>query len=703
MFDPKPFLAQLPGLPGVYRMKNATGEVIYVGKARDLKKRVSSYFNKNHESPRTTLMVSHIADIETTVTRSESEALILEINLIKSFAPKYNVLFRDDKTYPYIMVTGREFPQIRFYRGTHVKPHRYFGPFPSVWAVRETINHLQRMFKLRTCDDTVFAHRSRPCLLHQIGRCSAPCVGLISKEDYVRDIKHTELFLAGKENEILAQLNSKMEAASAELNFEAAAVFRDQIRNLQTVLNKQFVESASDRDVDVIAVMEMSGVWCVNLVMIRGGRHLGDKSLFPSNVNQADLESILTAFIDQNYSSEKPPNRVVVDGTFDTEDWEVFLSEVAGRQVKVITRPQGEAKVWMSMAMKNAQFAIERKLTDKASQDKKLSMMRDALGLPDIERVECFDISHTMGEATVASCVVFDRGAMQSSEYRRFNITGITPGDDYAAMRDALTRRYKGLAAGEDLLVPGAGGEGEEEEPAQAQAGKKAWDAVRVRSTLAAENDVAPATADTDTDTDTDTDADAGAGAIAAAAGEPAKKSAKAKTSSLTTHTKVANPAAAVIPTPAKATAPRPDLILIDGGKGQLAIAEAVMNDLGIRDIQLIGVAKGEGRKHGLETLIFGGTRQELHLPMDNIGFHLIQQIRDEAHRFAITGHRARRAKKRNTSRLEDIAGIGPKRRKALLAQFGGMQGVAAASVEDLLKVEGISRELAETLYNELH
>ncbi len=699
MFDAKPFLAQLPGLPGVYRMKNAAGEVIYVGKARDLKKRVSSYFNKNHESPRTTLMVSHIADIETTVTRSESEALILEINLIKSFAPKYNVLFRDDKTYPYIMVTGREFPQIRFYRGTHVKPHRYFGPFPSVWAVRETINHLQRMFKLRTCDDTVFAHRSRPCLLHQIGRCSAPCVGLISNEDYARDIKHTELFLAGKENEILAQLNSKMEAASADLNFEAAAVFRDQIRNLQTVLNKQFVESASDRDVDVIAVMEMSGVWCVNLVMIRGGRHLGDKSLFPSNVNQADLESILTAFIDQNYSSEKPPNRVVVDGIFDTEDWEAFLSEVAGRQVKVITRPQGEAKVWMSMAMKNAQFAIERKLTDKASQDKKLSMMRDALGLPDIERVECFDISHTMGEATVASCVVFDRGAMQSSEYRRFNITGITPGDDYAAMRDALTRRYKGLAAGEDLLVSGAAGEGGAEVPAQAQAGTKDWDAVQVTSNLAADTDAANATA---TATATAT-ADAGAGAIAAAGTEAAKKSAKANKSSLTGKAKGANPAAPAKPTAAKATAPRPDLILIDGGKGQLAIAEAVMNDLGIRDIQLIGVAKGEGRKHGLETLIFGGTRQELHLPMDNMGFHLIQQIRDEAHRFAITGHRARRAKKRNTSRLEDIAGIGPKRRKALLAQFGGMQGVAAASVEDLLKVEGISRELAETLYNELH
>ena len=640
MFDPKPILAQLPSLPGVYRMKNAIGEVIYVGKARDLKKRVSSYFVKTHESPRTTLMVSHIADIETTITHSESEALLLENNLIKSLAPKYNVLFRDDKSYPYIMVTARDFPQIRFYRGTHVKPNRYFGPFPSTLAVRETINHLQKMFKLRTCDDSVYAHRSRPCLLHQIGRCSAPCVGLISQTDYARDIDHTELFLQGKENEILEQLNQKMEAAALALNFEEAAQFRDQIRTLQRILTKQFVESSSDRDVDIIAALEMSGTWCVNLVMIRGGRHLGDKSLFPSNAHQADLESVITAFIDQHYSSEKPPTRVVVDGRFDTEDWTAFLSDVAGRQVKVVTRPQGEAKVWMAMAMKNAQFAIERQLADKASHDKKLAMMREALGLADIERVECFDISHTMGEATVASCVVFDRGAMQSGEYRRFNITGITPGDDYAAMRDALMRRYK------KLIEDGEDGEGGEE-------GEGTDMAVDAADSIGAVT-IKPATA---------------------------KKAVKS-------------------PKPA---APRPDLILIDGGRGQLGIAEEVMNELGITDIQLIGVAKGEDRKAGLETLIFGGSRRELHLPTDNLGFHLIQQIRDEAHRFAITGHRARRAKKRNTSRLEDIAGIGPKRRKALLAQFGGLQGVQEAGVDDLMKVDGISRELAETLYNELH
>jgi excinuclease ABC subunit C len=614
-FDPKPILAQLPGLPGVYRMKNAADEVIYVGKARDLKKRVSSYFAKNHPSPRTTLMVSQIAGIDTTVTRSESEALLLENNLIKSLAPKYNVVFRDDKSYPYIMVTGHAFPQIRFFRGTHTKPNRYFGPFPSAWAVRESIAHLQKVFKLRTCDDTVYAHRSRPCLLHQIGRCTAPCVGKIDAASYARDVENAALFLEGKESEVLTHLNTKMEAASTDLNFEAAAIFRDQIRTLQRVLSKQFVESSSERDVDVIAVLEISNTWCVNLVMIRGGRHLGDKSLFPSNTQGADLEAILTAFIDQHYHGQTPPPRVIVDGDFDTEDWSAFLSDEAGKQVKVVTRPIGEAKIWMSMAMKNAKFAIEQRLVDKASQDKKLALMRDALGIDSIERVECFDISHTMGEATVASCVVFDRGAMQSSEYRRYNISGITPGDDYAAMRDALTRRYKKLV----------------------------------------ESEIEPVTEE----------------------GAPV-------------------PVAAI-------PIPRPDVVLIDGGKGQLSVAEEVMSELGLGDIHLIGVAKGEERRPGLETLIFGVTRRELHLESDHVGFHLIQQIRDEAHRFAITGHRARRAKKRNTSRLEDIIGVGPKRRKALLAQFGGLQGVQSASADDLAKVDGISRELAETIYNELH
>ena len=558
---------------------------------------------KQHASPRTTLMVSHIAAIDTTVTHSESEALLLENNLIKSLAPRYNVLFRDDKSYPYIMVTSHAFPQIRFYRGAHVKPNRYFGPFPSAWAVRETLNHLQKVFRLRTCDDSVYAHRSRPCLLHQIGRCSAPCVGLIDASDYERDIRHAGLFLQGKETEVLEQLNSKMETASADLQFEKAAGFRDQIRTLQRVLTKQFVESSSERDVDVIAGQEVSGIWCVNLVMIRGGRHLGDKSFFPVNAADADLQIIVSAFIDQHYGAQTPPPLLILDGKFETSEWQEMLSETAGRRVNIVTHPKGEGKVWMAMASKNARFAIEQRLAEKASQETRLALMQEALQIDSLQRVECFDISHTMGEATVASCVVFDRGAMQPSQYRLYNIAGITPGDDYAAMRDVLARRYKKLA----------------EQP---------------------EEDSQPR--------------------------------------------------------------PRPDLVLIDGGKGQLGIAEEVMNELGLCDIQLIGVAKGEERRPGLETLIFGNTRRELHLPKDNAGFHLIQQIRDEAHRFAITGHRARRAKKRNTSRLEDIAGVGPKRRKALLAQFGGLQGVAAASIDDLANVEGISRNMAEAIYSEL-
>ena len=603
-FDPKPILARLPNLPGVYRMKNGAGEVIYVGKARDLKKRVVSYFVKQHTSPRTTLMVSHIAAIETTVTRSESEALLLENNLIKSLAPRYNVLFRDDKSYPYIMVTGHAFPQIRFYRGAHVKPNRYFGPFPSTWAVRETLHHLQKVFKLRTCDDGVYAHRSRPCLLHQIGRCSAPCVGLIDAADYQRDINNAELFLLGKETEVLENLNQKMETAALTMQFEMAAGFRDQIRSLQRVLTKQFVESSSERDVDVIAGQEMSGTWCVNLVMIRGGRHLGDKSFFPINAGDADLQTIISAFVDQHYSTQTPPAQLIMEGKFDTDEWQQALAEIAGRKVTIITRPIGEGKMWIGMASKNARYALEQRMAEKASQEKRLLLMQESLEMDALQRVECFDISHTMGEATVASCVVFDHGAMQPSQYRLYNITGITPGDDYAAMRDVLLRRYKKIA----------------EQPE---------DAVEPRL--------------------------------------------------------------------------RPDLVLIDGGKGQLGVAEEVMNELGLGEIQLIGVAKGEDRKPGLETLIFGNTRRELHLPKENVGFHLIQQIRDEAHRFAITGHRARRAKKRNTSRLEDIVGVGPKRRKALLAQFGGLQGVTAASIDDLANVDGISRDMAETIYNEFH
>lgn len=642
MFDPKPILTQLPNLPGVYRMKNAAGEVIYVGKARDLKKRVSSYFQKTLTSPRTELMVSHVADIETTVTRSEAEALLLENNLIKSHAPRYNVLFRDDKSYPFIMMTGHAFPQIRFYRGTQVKPHRYFGPFPSAWAVRDTIGHLQKVFKLRTCDDTVYAHRARPCLLHQIGRCSAPCVKLISDSEYARDVKNAELFLSGKENEVIDDLSAKMEAASAELQFERAAAFRDQIRAMQRVLTKTFVESGSQRDADVISVLEEKGVWCVNLVMIRGGRHLGDRSLFPTNAHGVDHATVLGAFIEQHYAQQRPPSRIVAETTsaVDVAEWEETLTEAAGYAVKIITRPSGETRGWMMMANKNAALALQQRLTSQASQEERLLAMQEALGLAGVARIECFDISHTMGEATVASCVVYDNGKMQSSEYRRFNITGITPGDDYAAMRDALMRRYRKLAE-----QGGQTGEGVGEGAAEVAA-EPAGDAAAPPADAPAES------------------------------GKAEGKQTEAK---------------------------RPDLILIDGGKGQLGAAQAIMNELGLTDITLIGVAKGEERKPGLEQLIFSNEDRVVQLPSDHPGLHLIQQVRDEAHRFAITGHRARRAKTRNTSRLEDISSIGPKRRQSLLKHFGGMQGVLSASVDDLAKVEGISRKLAETLYNELH
>ena len=639
MFDPKPILAQLPGLPGVYRMKNGEGTVIYVGKARDLKKRVSSYFHKQHTSPRTTVMVAQIESIETTVTASESEALLLENNLIKALAPRYNVLFRDDKSYPYIMVTGHQFPQIRFYRGTHIKPHQYFGPFPSAWAVREAISHLQKVFKLRTCDDTVYANRSRPCLLHQIGRCSAPCVKKIEAEPYARDVSNAALFLQGKEKEVLNTLQQKMEQCSETLNFEGAAQFRDQIRVLQKVLTKQYVESGSERDVDVLCAVQRHGTWCVNLVMIRGGRHLGDKSFFPQNAVDVDATTLIDAFMEQHYGAQTPPNTVISDIIDDAAQWQETLSEIAGKQVKVVTRAQGEAKVWLAMGTKNAVLAVEQRENERATQERKLAALNQALGLSDIARVECFDISHTMGEATVASCVVFDRGAMQSSEYRRYNISGITPGDDYAAMRDALTRRYKKLVLPAEDNAPVA-----DLNEAELHAAHLSEVAQKIQRQVPGDGK----------------------------------------------NSKISD-----IP-------PKPDLVLIDGGKGQLSVAEEVMAALGITDIILVGVAKGEDRKPGLETLIFGGSRRELNLPIDNSGFHLIQQIRDEAHRFAITGHRARRAKKRNTSRLEDIADVGPKRRKALLAHFGGLQGVVSASVDDLIKVDGISRKIAETVYNAL-
>ncbi len=598
-FEPKAFLAGLPNLPGVYRFLNAAGEVIYVGKARELRKRVSSYFQKTLASPRTALMVQGIAGAETTVTRTEAEALILENNLIKALQPRYNVLFRDDKSYGYILVTGHRFPQIRFYRGVQDKANRYFGPFPSTWAARETIGHLQKIFRLRTCDDTVFSHRSRPCLLAQIRRCSAPCVGAVGEEDYRRDVEHAAKFLEGREDDVVDDLTRKMQDASDRQDYEAAARYRDEIRMLQRILSGQAVEAAGARDADIVAAVEKEGTWCVTLAMVRSGRHLGDRSFFPQNAGGSDAATVVEAFLAQHYAVQPVPSRVIADALQDAPAMGELLAAIAARPVAIVTRPQGEARLWLEMARKNAEISLAGRLAAQATQEARGAAPTEFPGAQSpVARIECFDISHTMGEATVASCVVYDKGGMQPSEYRRFNVKDVAAGDDYGAMRYALEARYRKLAEGEGRV---------------------------------------------------------------------------------------------------------PDLVLIDGGTGQLNAAIGVMQDLGLADIAMVGVAKGEERKPGLEQLFVAGEEGARRLPPDHPALHLIQQVRDEAHRFAITGHRARRGKARTASRLEDIGSVGPKRRQKLLAHFGGLQGVMAASIDDLARVEGISRKLAERIYNELH
>ena len=599
MFDAKPILKTLPNLPGVYRMLNASDEVIYVGKAKDLKKRVASYFNKNLPSPRTRLMVSHIANIVTTVTHNEAEALLLENNLIKSLMPRYNVLFRDDKTYPYIALSADPQPRLAFHRGTQRKGAQYFGPFPNAVAVRESIQLLQKVFKLRTCENSVFSNRSRPCLQHQIERCTAPCVGLISDADYRNDVEQAALFLQGKTNEVIDTLAEKMNVAASNLDYEQAALIRDRMQALRQVQAKQFVSDFNVADADVIACAELQGQHCINLVMVRGGRHLGDRSYMPKNTDGESLETTVLAFLAQHYVAQNTPPLIVLGIKVDGSLLEQVLSEQASRKVKINSNAIGDKRVWLKMAQTNAELALSQRAASAANQSAKLLALHEALNLPDsTQRIECFDISHTMGEATIGSCVVFDRGDMQNSEYRRYNVTGITPGDDYAAMRDVLTRRYKKVAAGEGV---------------------------------------------------------------------------------------------------------RPDLIFIDGGKGQLSVAVEVMAEVGLSDILLVGIAKGEARKPGLETMIFSDTGEMLNLEKDNKGLHLLQQIRDEAHRFAITGHRAKRAKARMHSSLEDIEGIGAKRRKALLTRFGGLDAIKNASMDELAQVEGISPSLAEKIYGELH
>ncbi len=607
-FDPRPVLDGLPGLPGVYRMFDAQGNPLYVGKARDLKKRVSSYFNRG-PGPRIAHMVARIARIETTVTRSEAEALLLENNLIKTLAPRYNILFRDDKSYPYLKFTAHAYPRIAYYRGAVDRKAQYFGPYPNAWAVKDSIRELQKVFHLRTCEDTVFNHRSRPCLLHQIQRCSAPCVKLIDEATYAQDVDRAVRFLRGQTREVMAELEAKMQDFAEQLKFEQAAAVRDQLGSLSRVLHQQSVEAtggaAQDVDADIIAVALDGGQACVNLAMVRGGRHLGDKPFFPVRAEEAtDPVEVLEAFLSQHYAEDAPPAVLVVNADLDAAAWQTLFTERDGARVSILRQPQAQRRRWLEMAEGNAKLALARRLAEEGSQQARTQALIDVLSLEVEEgdaarlRVECFDVSHTMGEATQASCVVYTSHAMQPKEYRRFNITDIEPGDDYAAMRQVLTRRYSVVARGEAAL---------------------------------------------------------------------------------------------------------PNLVLIDGGKGQVEVARQVFEELGLDIGVLVGVAKGEERKVGLEELVFPDERAPLVLGRESQALMLVAQIRDEAHRFAITGMRARRAKTRNTSQVEELEGIGPKRRQKLLARFGGVRGLRAASVEDIAQVDGVSRKLAERIYAQLH
>ena len=615
---------QLPGLPGVYRFFDAAGHILYVGKARDLKKRVSSYFQRTQLSPRIERMVGKIARYETTVTRTESEALILENNLIKELAPPFNILFRDDKSYPYLMLSGSTFPRLASYRGKVDRRNRYFGPFPNAWAVRNSIQILQKVFRLRTCEDSVFKNRTRPCLLHQIHRCSAPCVGRLSVEQYGQDVTQAMRFLEGDHSQVLAELEKEMEAHSTAMEFEMAAVLRDRIADLSSVLQQQSMDTVADGegDVDILAVAELEGMVCVNLAMVRGGRHLGDRAYFPKTLRSVagelpDPAEILEAFMQQHYlqgeeepaSNLIPPTIILSHLTQDEDDAELaidlpeMLQARAGRKIQFLHQPHGQRRHWLVMAEGNAKIAIAKRLVEAGGQLAKARALADVLALEvdNLEqlRIECFDISHTAGEATQASCVVYAKNAMQASEYRRFNIKDITPGDDYAAMRQVLQRRYANF----------------QEIPPDRM----------------------------------------------------------------------------------------PQVILIDGGKGQVEMARQVLVDFGIDISLIVGIAKGEHRQVGLETLIFADDRAAIALGVDSAALMLLAQIRDEAHRFAITGMRAKRAKARTVSRLEEIEGIGAKRRQKLLARFGGLRGVANASIEELLGVEGISAVLAEQIYRQLH
>jgi len=597
-FDHRKFLPTLTHRPGVYRMIGAEGQILYVGKAKDLGRRVSSYFTRAGNK-RIALMVSQIADIQITVTHTEAEALILENNLIKAHKPRYNVLLRDDKSYPYIFLSDDPFPRLGFHRGARRHKGRYFGPYPSSGAVRETLKLLQKLFPVRQCEDSYYANRSRPCLQYQIERCTAPCVGFVTPERYAQDVKDIELFLEGRASDVVDRWVAKMERAAEALEYEEAGRLRDQIAALRTVQEKQYV-SGERGDLDIVAVASKQGVACIQLFFVRHGRNLGNKTLYPRTGQGASDQELISAFIAQYYLDKAVPAELLVNTQ--PEDREVLqeaLGAIAGRKVKITASPRGERARWLKMAQTNASMAVAARLATSAASGQRMEALQAALELDELpQRMECFDISHTGGSQTVASCVVFQDGAPLSSDYRRFNIKGITPGDDYAAMRQALQRRYQRLLSGEGQM---------------------------------------------------------------------------------------------------------PDILLIDGGKGQLSAAREILAEIGVSGLLLLGVAKGADRRPGLESLFLLGREQALILPSNSPALHLVQHIRDEAHRFAITGHRQRRAKAKRTSPLEEIPGIGAKRRQRLLKHFGGLQGLARAGAEDIAKVEGISARLAQDVYEAFH
>jgi excinuclease ABC subunit C len=595
-FDALAFARTLKHVPGVYRMLGTNSEVLYIGKAKSLRKRVESYFARPQMHPRLHLMVSLVEQIEVIVTRTEAEALLLECQLIKSLKPRFNIDLRDDKSYPFIWLTKQDdYPRLAFYRGNRQQPGKFFGPFPSAWAVKETLETLQKLFQIRNCEDSIFAHRSRPCLQHQIKRCTAPCVGLVSTPDYALQVKHAEQFLSGHSAAVIDELGQAMDAAAHALNFETAAKLRDQISALRRVTAHHFV--AGERgDLDAVAVQLQQGMACVLVLFFRNGLNLGSRSFFPKLPTEASEEDVLSSFLMQFYTEHPTPDELLISHALeDQAAIEIALSDSAGHKVKLVSAPRAERAKLLDMAKRTALSALSSELAKKSTMQKRAEALAELLGLQSVpERIECFDISHTMGEATVASCVVFNQQGPIKSDYRKFNISGIEPGDDYAAMRQALTRRYQKIAAGAEKI---------------------------------------------------------------------------------------------------------PDLLLIDGGKGQLTQALDVLDELAIQGLCVVGVAKGPARKSGFETLFVGRQMREIWPGPDALGGHFIQQVRDEAHRFAITGHRQQRAKTRQTSVLEEIDGIGPTRRRALLKAFGGLRGVATAGVEELQSVAGVEKSLAERIY----